>query len=565
MFCPKCGSDLPDDASFCGKCGAKIEPREPVGQGAAPAAVAVAPKAQLPVKAIIIAVAAIAVVAIAAAVVYFNFFAPYEIDEKTFSDPTVRAAIAKSVDRDNDGKVSRDEAKADVMLDLSGKEVTSLDGLQLITGLKGLDLSYSTGLYTVDASKVPALERLYITGSEVGSVDTAKLTHLTSLKATDSGLQSVDLSACSALSELELDDDTEVTGLDATKLRAQYLPKRIVDEGYPGFYDVNGIGSGMVEKTTYEISYDVSGKPTMATTTYDYTASSSMGSSTVTRTFNYDGDKLKSAVLESGSGSSYSETTFSPSYDSDGRLTSLTYRYDSSSSSGSTNTTEFKYDDAGKLTEASVWGSYTSTERFSYDDSDRVVRQTYTYSSNSTREQATVDSFDEAGRIAQLTDYNMYYRFNMEYDASGRCVQKDVYYLRDGKADKVEQNATSTYEYDASGRVTAAHRQGMGEYNSKDAWDATCEYDANGMLAKRTITYVGTGDYPTNDGIVTYEYARFFTPVDADDLQPLYVLEDPLATLQMRSQSSECLLPEQAPQVESIYAVRSYFTVGEFN
>ena len=60
----------------------------------------------------VIAVAAILLVGGAAVGIWLAFFSPWPIDEASFPDPDVRAAVEETCDKDGNGELSRDEARA---------------------------------------------------------------------------------------------------------------------------------------------------------------------------------------------------------------------------------------------------------------------------------------------------------------------------------------------------------------------------------------------------------------------------------------------------------------------
>lgn len=64
MFCPKCGTNLPDDASFCGSCGSKIEGKGQAAQAQTPQTATAQKLSGLKVNGAGIAAVVIAVVAV---------------------------------------------------------------------------------------------------------------------------------------------------------------------------------------------------------------------------------------------------------------------------------------------------------------------------------------------------------------------------------------------------------------------------------------------------------------------------------------------------------------------
>ena len=129
MFCPKCGTECADGAKFCPSCGAPIPSSGAQPSHAAPAASA-QPQAAAPkrrhILPIAIGIGAIAVVAIVGFAIYQMMFAPWSIDNKTFPDPSVRAAVM-TLDEDGDGKIEREAASEVQTLTISNpSEVSGL-------------------------------------------------------------------------------------------------------------------------------------------------------------------------------------------------------------------------------------------------------------------------------------------------------------------------------------------------------------------------------------------------------------------------------------------------------
>ena len=57
MFCPSCGASVPDNARFCGACGARLEPTAPTAAPPTPAVVAPVPPSPASASAVVPAVA----------------------------------------------------------------------------------------------------------------------------------------------------------------------------------------------------------------------------------------------------------------------------------------------------------------------------------------------------------------------------------------------------------------------------------------------------------------------------------------------------------------------------
>lgn len=148
MFCPKCGAQIPDDARFCGSCGAQLRAVEAV----APPRPA-RPARRRRVAPLAIALGVLVVVAATGAVAWFSLFAPYDIDEKNFPDPALRAAVAATYDSDGDGRLSREEGRAVTSMNLSG-----------CAQLSGLGRFF------------PNVTSLTVTGGSLTALDTSDLT-----------------------------------------------------------------------------------------------------------------------------------------------------------------------------------------------------------------------------------------------------------------------------------------------------------------------------------------------------------------------------------------------------
>lgn len=99
-----------------------------------------------------------------------------------FADAKFLAALVadKNINTDGDDGISRKEAAAAESIDISAKNITSIDGIEYFTNLKELDCSEN----------------------ELKSIDLSKLTSLTRLKCNNNQIESLDLSVNKALSYL---------------------------------------------------------------------------------------------------------------------------------------------------------------------------------------------------------------------------------------------------------------------------------------------------------------------------------------------------------------------------
>lgn len=160
MFCPKCGSKLPDDAAFCGKCGARLDqPKAPTGKG--PELGAPAPRAAAVTAATgarprsIVPVAIIGVVVIVLVVVLVRMFAcsGNGVDVKS-ADGTESSAASNSSSQS--AEASSESA--------GGAESSSLASSSSASS----NASSSAGSSSASASIKPAAFILEGSGSAVG-------------------------------------------------------------------------------------------------------------------------------------------------------------------------------------------------------------------------------------------------------------------------------------------------------------------------------------------------------------------------------------------------------------
>lgn len=454
----------------------------------------------------LIYVAIVAVLVVGAIVgfsIWNNIYRPYDIDEATFPDPAVRAAVLK-VDIDGDGKLSRDEAASTVSLEIekaesvsgigmfsnlesltaTGSELRSID-LSGLAALKSLDVSGSA-LKAIDLSPCPQLEILKASGSQISELDTAPVPALESLDISGTKIASLDVSLNSVLASLACDDRVTVSGIEATGL-AQYW---IV--------------------TSYSAtSQDISGE---------------VNTTRVSPTYDEDNKIAEIAYMDS------ENTGFARYYyDEEGRLTGMSYGLGAEESGNWT----LSYNDAGYLSAAAnaVTGAsyeyafdesgrivaYTAVDPelygatrhadFAYDDAGRLVRVE--------GDGAASLAYDDAGRLTSLATDDGSYVCNFTYDQEGRCVAA----TRPGRYHDVEE----TFFYDDAGRLAGAARNAGYSREYEDVQSSTFSCDSNGNIT--TASIIDTDDAADT---CTITYRRVFaTPANAPvGITPL--LGDPL-------------------------------------
>ena len=118
------------------------------------------------------------------------------------------------MDTDGDGVLSEEEAAAQKALDLTGKGVSSLDGIETFTGLTGLDCQDS-GLSKVDLSNNTALEQVNLSGNNLTQLNISRNTELKRLEVSDNKLKKLDISRNGQLTYLDVSGNS-LTQLDVS-------------------------------------------------------------------------------------------------------------------------------------------------------------------------------------------------------------------------------------------------------------------------------------------------------------------------------------------------------------
>ena len=146
-------------------------------------------------------------------------YAPYQFYlscEASFNDENFKTAILAipGLDANNDGSIQCSEAAAWTgVIDVSGKSITDLKGIEYFTNITSLncsnnqlttmDISSNTALQTInfsgnlftqaDLSKNTALTTVYCQGNRLTSLDLSKHTHLSYLNCSNNALQVLNL------------------------------------------------------------------------------------------------------------------------------------------------------------------------------------------------------------------------------------------------------------------------------------------------------------------------------------------------------------------------------------
>ncbi len=179
------------------------------------------------------------------------------INETNFPDAIFREYVSTNFDRNMDGKLSESEIQSVTNIDVSWKNITSLKGVEIFTGLEklvcnnnqltsldvtnckyltelecfnnklnGLDVSKclalkilecgNNQLTSIDVTNCPALDIFECYGNQLSSLDVSNCTSLTKLSCTSNQLINLDVSNCTSLTKLYCASN-QLINLDVSK------------------------------------------------------------------------------------------------------------------------------------------------------------------------------------------------------------------------------------------------------------------------------------------------------------------------------------------------------------
>ena len=129
-----------------------------------------------------------------------------KINAVNFPDDNFRTYISDNFDNENgtkDGKLSQDEIAAATAIDVSGKSIRELTGIEYFTALTTLNCSNNTLLTSLDVSKNTALTKLTFSGCRISSLNVKGCDDLTYLDCRENyELTSLDVSENTKLTYL---------------------------------------------------------------------------------------------------------------------------------------------------------------------------------------------------------------------------------------------------------------------------------------------------------------------------------------------------------------------------
>ncbi len=132
-----------------------------------------------------------------------------------FEDPRfLEALLAEGVDQNGDGRISKKEAAAPVSLDVSSREIRTMDEIRYFTALVELYCNKNQ-LTSLDVSNNVALTYLECFGNQLTSLDFSNNADLRVLKCSGNQLTSLDVSSNADLKHLECNVN-RLTSLDVS-------------------------------------------------------------------------------------------------------------------------------------------------------------------------------------------------------------------------------------------------------------------------------------------------------------------------------------------------------------
>ena len=135
------------------------------------------------------------------------------INAANFPDANFRAVVS-TFDKNGDGKLNEAEITAVTKIDCSGKNISSLKGIEYLTALTYLNCD-GNQLTTLDVSNNTSLTTLWCDGNQLTTLDVSKNTALTELRCYKNQLTALDVSKNTALTTLVCSEN-QLTTLDVS-------------------------------------------------------------------------------------------------------------------------------------------------------------------------------------------------------------------------------------------------------------------------------------------------------------------------------------------------------------
>ena len=136
-------------------------------------------------------------------------------DAIDFPDANFKAALVEKFDKDSDGEISLEEAKAVGQISVMNKGIKSVDGIQYFENLYHLDCSFND-LSSIDLSHNPRLGLLSIAHNSFTSIDLSKVS-LDTFICFDNDLTDIGLSDQNNLRSISCGNNPKMKTLDLSK------------------------------------------------------------------------------------------------------------------------------------------------------------------------------------------------------------------------------------------------------------------------------------------------------------------------------------------------------------
>ena len=140
-------------------------------------------------------------------------WADVDINEENFPDGNFRSFLLEQ-EYGSDGVLTDAEIAGVTSIDVTGKDIQSLKGIEFFTALKKLECGENQ-LTALDVSKNIALEELDCITNQLTALDVSQNTALTSLGCSDNQLTELDVSKLTALTFLSCSNN-QLTALDVS-------------------------------------------------------------------------------------------------------------------------------------------------------------------------------------------------------------------------------------------------------------------------------------------------------------------------------------------------------------
>lgn len=134
--------------------------------------------------------------------------------KSTFKDENLQKFVADELDLDKDGSLSNDEIDCARYIYCDGREIESLEGIEVFSSLEELYCNYNK-LTKIDVSSLKNLKSLYVDGNQLTKLDVSANTNLSVLFCGSNKLTELDVSKLTNLEQLDCMNN-QLTSLDVS-------------------------------------------------------------------------------------------------------------------------------------------------------------------------------------------------------------------------------------------------------------------------------------------------------------------------------------------------------------